>query len=194
MAQGAATMGIWGLWAAACFLGVKVISRYPAGYGWKTSAELNDRILWPSSVDVVHPTDQITFHILWCSTRDDMTRQHWVANHFVPLMKLHCAPESVSVVSSDEQTDGQPEPRVGDTFLVLWKGVKWVAQILSHNPEHETVLISFMWERGVAGTGVYYWPGKEDLSEEPVSCLEKKVTLALDEKLSTHRQQFFQIV
>lgn len=179
-------MGIWGLWAAACFLGVKVISRYPACYGWETSAELNDRILCPSSVDVVHPTDQITFHILWCSTREDMQRRHWVANHFVPLMKIDRAP--------DEQTDGQPEPSVGDTFLVLWKGVKWVAQILSHNPEHGTVLISFMWERGVGGTGVYYWPGKEDLSEEPVSCLEKKVTLALDEKLSTHRLQFFRIV
>ena len=74
-------MGIWQLHAIASIMEREVYSVYPNDRGLTVRGDLNRRIQ-PRLLNCTEPA-----HILWTSTRnDEMTVEHWIPNHFVPLL------------------------------------------------------------------------------------------------------------
>ena len=76
----AAFMGIWQMFALASVLQTLICSIYPVKGNPNVRNDFHRIIMRKSD----H-----TVHILWTSTRQDMTNEHWVPNHFVPVIPLH---------------------------------------------------------------------------------------------------------
>ena len=91
-------MGIWQVAAAAHAIGRPVLSVYPQ-LGWESYQTINNRMLMPGTADPF--CAQKPLHIMWTSSRKDMTPIHWTADHFVPLLPL-TDPDQEVLVTDDE--------------------------------------------------------------------------------------------
>lgn len=79
-------MGMWQVMAAANVFQAPVLSVYPSLIESKEPDFYKlffDRTIMPRN-----PITTQTLVILWSSTRDDVSIEHWAANHVVPLMPL----------------------------------------------------------------------------------------------------------
>ena len=74
--------GIWQVFALASVLGCPVCSVYPRKGNPSVRADLNRRILPRAQ------TSNREVYIMWTSVRTDQTSEHWVPNHFVPLLPI----------------------------------------------------------------------------------------------------------
>ncbi|XP_050391948.2 uncharacterized protein LOC126810751 [Patella vulgata] len=93
-------MGIWQLHALSSILGVKIFSVYPQ-LGNKGVREHLHRLILPqtkcSRTDIIQ--------IMWTSTRtQELTREHWLPNHFVPALPYTTPPEPATTSTTP------PEP------------------------------------------------------------------------------------
>lgn len=75
-------IGIGQLFAIASVLNSRVISVYPQLGSPIVRKDLN-RLIMPRNIN-----HEDTIKIMWYSTRQDLTMQHWIPNHFVPLLPL----------------------------------------------------------------------------------------------------------
>ena len=175
-------MGIWQLAAVAHLLDVDINSIYP-NLGWDVAIKLNDRFIKPSR------NSNTTWHILWSSGREDMTPEHWVPNHFVPLLPMYCTSDARA---DSGDADADMSPSEGDHFLTIFHGREYVARVLKCLPDENLVQLAYMCEKS-ADSGIWYWPTVEDLSHEPVSNLLRKVQLVMDEKISNQRMQYYKV-
>lgn len=90
-------MGIWQLYALASVLGHPLFSVYP---------ERGNPVVRQQLHRIIHPRIQssdVKLHIMWTATRDDMPDEHWVPNHFVPLLPI-APPDLSTEKSAPEQT------------------------------------------------------------------------------------------
>jgi len=77
-------MGIWQLHALASVLDTPIYSIYPKLGNPNVRTDLN-RLIIPREND----NHKDAIYILWTSTRtNDMTNEHWVPNHFVPVLPI----------------------------------------------------------------------------------------------------------
>ena len=90
-------MGLWQFFAASVVLSCPIQSLYP-NKGWFQCRQICNRLISPPHSN---PGD-LVLSLLWTSTRDDMEDEHWVPNHFVPVIKLR-RPFLVEVVSDFNQ-------------------------------------------------------------------------------------------
>ncbi|XP_060601387.1 SH3 domain-containing protein 21-like [Ruditapes philippinarum] len=74
-------MGIWQLFALSSVLKKKFTSLYPI-IGQSSVKQVLNRSILPRQGD--HNEPSVT--VMWTSTRTDMVPQHWIPNHFVPLL------------------------------------------------------------------------------------------------------------
>lgn len=75
-------MGMWQVMAAANLLKVRIASYYPQR-GQLYNAKFFNRTIVPKQLNSPH-----CLNLLWCSSRQDMPSEYWVANHIVPLMPV----------------------------------------------------------------------------------------------------------
>ena len=88
--------GMWHLFAAANILHSKVISVFP-DKGEGDMRSLAKRTILPK-----RDQSATSKFIMWTSHREDLTDEHWVPNHFVPLLPLHPSSDEPSVVVEEE--------------------------------------------------------------------------------------------
>ncbi|XP_071122434.1 uncharacterized protein [Mytilus edulis] len=104
-------MGIWQLFAIASVLNSRVISVYPQLGSPVVRKDLN-RLIMPRNIN-----HEDTIKIMWSSTRQDLTMQHWIPNHFVPLLPLLGDIDQIDIVDLNvgqiELKVGEMEPEVG---------------------------------------------------------------------------------
>lgn len=180
-----AYMGLWQVAAAANVLCRPVVSLYPEK-GWEVFQHLNNRTLHPRQ----NQSDNPVF-ILWTSARQDVSDEHWTANHFVPL--LPASTNSTPVIEPDLnnaflQADGQDAtPALNNLYLALWQGKNYVARVDAIDAD--IVLLNFMSERD----GLFSWPSTEDTSWEHASALQRPVELQLVASRSSQRNQYYRI-
>ena len=74
--------GLWGVMALASVLGVRIFSVYPQ-LGPKTTREKLHRWIYPRETRNPGPA-----FIMWTSHRENMLKEHWVANHFTILLPI----------------------------------------------------------------------------------------------------------
>ncbi|GFR81965.1 vertnin [Elysia marginata] len=79
-------LGLWHLHAAAQILQRGIVSLYPL-LGPPQTRDLMARAFLPLDIDDGNSSDP--FYILWTSNRSDMNKEHWVANHVVPMIKMY---------------------------------------------------------------------------------------------------------
>ncbi|KAH3696068.1 hypothetical protein DPMN_083531 [Dreissena polymorpha] len=90
-------MGIWQLHGMSTVLDTPIYSVYPKLGNGSVRKDLN-RLLLPAS-----ESDKDPIIILWSSNRDDMTSEHWVPNHFVPLIPILNDDESTGDYITEEE-------------------------------------------------------------------------------------------
>ncbi|KAL3873588.1 hypothetical protein ACJMK2_036685 [Sinanodonta woodiana] len=82
-------MGIWQIFALPSVLQQKVFSIYPKLGNVNVRKDLH-KIIHPR----VNVCENRILYIMWTSTRSDMTRGHWLPNHFVPVLPIDETVES----------------------------------------------------------------------------------------------------
>ena len=186
-------MGIWQVAAAAHAIGRPVLSVYPQ-LGWESYQTINNRMLMPGTADPF--CAQKPLHIMWTSSRKDMTPIHWTADHFVPLLPL-TDPDQEVLVTDDEDNapslllDISTTPAVDlqdELYFVLGRVSSTLPSSL--DVDSDMVLLDFMTETD----GFYTWTNKEDTSWESVSVVITKAQLELVPDRSTQRRQLFHLV
>ena len=131
-----------------------------------------------------------------------MQDEHWVANHFVPVISV-TRPKVVKVVSKQVQMSEPLQqstvettptlsnyinPTVNSFYKIQWSGKIFVAQVLELSADSDGYAgIRFMEEKD----NLYCWPEKDDLSWEHASDFLQEVVLHLDEGSSYQRKQWF---
>ncbi|MCG8046239.1 MAG: hypothetical protein N0E48_11390, partial [Candidatus Thiodiazotropha endolucinida] len=80
-------MGIWQIHALSSILKIPIYSAYPDLGNSNVRKDLH-KVVKP-----IQETNSDPVFILWTSNREDMTVEHWVPNHFVPLLKLRDTPD-----------------------------------------------------------------------------------------------------
>lgn len=93
-------MGIWQIHGLASVIKRPVFSVYPNLGHINVRRDLN-RIVTPRNMTDEN-INSSPVHIMWSSTRMDMTTQHWVPNHFVPLLPMMPAVDVVQLPSDLE--------------------------------------------------------------------------------------------
>ena len=181
--QNAALIGAWQVMAASEMLQVKICSIYPE-LGWDANRDLLNRMFVPQEAQ-----DNIILRIMWSSNREDLTMEHWTANHVLPLLP------SLQDIADDMQNDVlntgflADMPQVGEFYHVNWHGQQYVGQVV--DIDKNLALVSFLAE---TADGLFYWPSRADRGWEPADQIKGRVELVLDKLKSTQRTQFFNII
>ena len=76
-------MGMWQLMALSSVLGIALFSVYPP-FGPEAHRQTLHRCILPRTAS--EPVD--IAYVMWCSTREDMQPEYWVANHFTLLLPM----------------------------------------------------------------------------------------------------------
>jgi hypothetical protein len=142
-----AYMGIWQIFALANVLQCPIMSCYPEFINSEVRNCLH-RLVFPSHTSKA----SAIAHILWTSTRLDMTPQNWIPNHFVPLVEIDKSLKTISdenttaeidVVGStagdllQESVDEVPEPHdIGEPS-------KPVAEFVDREHDNITTLVRY---------------------------------------------------
>ena len=87
---------MWHLFAVANILHSKVVSIFP-DKGEEDMRSLAKRTILPQDQSATSAK-----FIMWTSHREDLTEEHWVPSHFVPLLPLHPSSDEPSVVVEEE--------------------------------------------------------------------------------------------
>jgi hypothetical protein len=77
-----AYMGIWQMHSFSSVLKLTVLSIYPEHGNPEVRALLN-RMVYPRD-----GRSNLKAQILWTTTRMDMNNNHWISNHFVPVLSI----------------------------------------------------------------------------------------------------------
>ena len=185
--QNGMTMGLWQLAAAANVLGAPICSVYP-DKGWAVHRNLNNRTLRP-----LNPQQHgCVVYIMWTSTRDDVIETHWTANHFVPLLHISTANETITVDCGPFSLYNKfrlSDVNVSDFFILTWKGqdiVGRVDEILADS----MLFLNFM----VNERGFLVWPLSPDTSHEHIAVLKEKVQMEFVSEKSSYRKQYYRMV
>ncbi|ESO85590.1 hypothetical protein LOTGIDRAFT_155079 [Lottia gigantea] len=76
-------MVIWHLFASSSIIGYPIYSVYPERGNPNIRHDLH-RIIHP----IIPKREEKIIYIMWSTCRTDMTMEHWIPNHFVPLLPL----------------------------------------------------------------------------------------------------------
>ena len=181
--QDGSFMGLWQLFAAAFILRLPLQSLFP-DKGWDLYRQFCTRLISPPNV-----VGLSTFRILWSSVRFDMSDEHWVPNHFVPLMAISrpkLVQVTLPVIHSVPSEVESIVPVVNSFYKVCWNKSVYVAQVLDLSQDGQA-LVRFMVERD----NLYCFPSEDDTSWEFFSIFLQEVILTLNESCSTQRKQWF---
>ena len=77
-----AYMGIWQMHSFSSVLKMTVLSIYPE-HGNPEERALLNRMVYPRD-----GRSDLKAQILWTTTRMDMNNNHWISNHFVPVLSI----------------------------------------------------------------------------------------------------------
>ena len=108
-------------------------------------------------------TEQKVF-VMWSSSRTDAVAEHWVPNHFVPLM----LPQAQECIGA---------PKRGSFHLISWNGSDYIGQVQDLDELLEMACVSFLSRRG--NTNMYSLPVRADYSWEPFTAFQLEVTLTV---------------
>jgi hypothetical protein len=94
-------MGIWQIHALSSVLNTPVFSIYPKLGNPRVRLDLN-RVVLPRnySNSEINPV-----YIFWTSTRSDMNSQHWIPNHFVPVVPIDDLGNDKKGIHAESQQD-----------------------------------------------------------------------------------------
>ncbi|KAH3818564.1 hypothetical protein DPMN_120285 [Dreissena polymorpha] len=127
-------MGIWQLHALSTVLDTPIYSVYPKLGNESVRKDLN-RLLLPAT-----ESDKDPIFILWSSNRDDMTSEHWVPNHFVPLIPIlnddestddYITEEEISLTKGDDRNNFEKD--VNDITIYVYE---------NENEEYDVALVN----------------------------------------------------
>lgn len=154
-------MGLWQLFAAAQIFRCCLVSIYP-DLGWSALRDIHNRTITPPSA----VTNRPPIHLMWSSDREDLTEEHWTANHILPLrtptVPTSPSPSSQSQLPPEddlntafiEDTD-DAVPSVGCFYSVRWRDWKqYIAQVEDIDEESRMVLLNFLCK--TTQTALYY--------------------------------------
>ncbi|XP_070210071.1 uncharacterized protein [Littorina saxatilis] len=161
--------GLWEFFGLSMALKLPIQSVYPP-MGWELYQRHCNRIVRAPGV-----SKNQKLMVFWSSLRGSAgPPEHWVPNHFVPL-----------VLSEDPAR----VPKVGSTYLCPWAGSLYPCTVLETDELLRLSLVQFMKKKGAG----WCW-SKGDYSWEPSSLLDREISLQLMEELSTRRCQVFKYV
>ncbi|XP_070193526.1 uncharacterized protein [Littorina saxatilis] len=192
-------VNMWAVYAAANILQVPIMSVYP------DKGEQEKQLLAKRTIVPFEKTSRPSCFIMWTTNRDDMVPEWWKANHFVPLLPMHPAEEPSVQVHDELKTaflDGSAAPladnldsfpATDDFFLLRWQDNRdYVCQVAEMDMQQLEVLVNFMCQQDDS----FYWGSRPDSSWETLDCFlanSKKVSMRLNEDLSTQRRVLFDI-
>ncbi len=97
-------MGIWQVHALSSVLNAPVRSVHPKKGQPNVRKDLN-RLIMPCNAQT--SISAFPAHIMWTSARADMVDEHWVANHFVPVLPLENGSKNMTQTSNQSLADQQ---------------------------------------------------------------------------------------
>ena len=147
-------LGIWQLFALASVLGINVKSVYPNRGNPNVQRDLH-RTIFPKEAS---STNKV-IHIMWTTTRaEDMTQQHFVPNHFVPL-----------VHKNNEENFLDQHNYLSKHVLAEYDGQYYPGIVL--NEDDEDVEVKCMHR---IGNNRFFWPPLDDVcwyTKDKVMCI-----------------------
>ena len=190
-------MGLWQLFAAAEMFKCTIDVVYPVK-GGEVLRRMHHRKIQP-----LQPCPSLTLclHLMWSTSREDQTVEHWTANYILPL--LPASEEDMphdelntEVIHHEESGDCGPRnhaisPEISAFYSITWRdGKRYICQALDVDEHGQMILLKFMAQRG----DLYFWPRPRDTSWEPFKSIEQKVrNIILNEEKSTQRVQYFTV-
>ena len=113
-------MGMWQLCALASVLGKKLVSVHPKKGNLNIRKDLH-RTIEPR-ISSSNPND--CAYIMWTSARRDMSKGHWQANHFVPLLAFQSAKSEKSIRKAEKSFYETTDKQSVNTNGTKYKGLK----------------------------------------------------------------------
>lgn len=104
------SMGIWHLFALSDVLGCRIVSVYPE-LGGKLP-----RMVLGRNISPLVKKNSTPFVVMWTSTREDMTSENWIPDHFVPLLQPIVIPDFLDS-SADDVVDQGCRPVFDNTMI-----------------------------------------------------------------------------
>ncbi|XP_052227670.1 uncharacterized protein LOC127842276 [Dreissena polymorpha] len=104
-----AYMGIWQIFALASVIQTPIRSVYPQKGNVNVRHDLN-RLILPRTQTSSEPV-----HIMWTSTRQDLLLEHWIPNHFVPLVPFTTPDKDCETTAEVNRTVESEQPDTCDT-------------------------------------------------------------------------------
>ena len=123
-------MGIWQLFALANVLNCAIYSVYPNKGNETVRNDLN-RCILPRQ-----PSKSRAVYIMWTNTRADITTEHWVPNHFVPLVPYNTADDLTTM--NGESRNKQDNERNEGTEITSMSNTEKGTNIESKMTNEET--------------------------------------------------------
>ena len=124
-------MGIWQIFALSSVLQQKVFSIYPKLGNVNVRKDLH-KIIHPR----VNVCENRILYVMWTSTRSDMTRGHWLPNHFVPVLPIDETVESKD--QANEQQNEFEDHEIEMETNVTCENYEMAANVTSVNNEMAT--------------------------------------------------------
>ena len=141
-------MGIWQLHALSNVLNVPVRSIYPKKGNPNVRKDLNRMIMPLTMVENVSAV-----HIMWTSTRSDMVNEHWIPNHFVPVL-----PVAYQQQGTLDQAPESTENFLGQYVLVKYRDTYYPGIVL--DVDTDAVYVECMHRVGKRSDNCFFWPPK----------------------------------
>ena len=162
--------GLWEFFAASHVLQRPIQSVYPS-LGWPIyKLHCNRIIRAPGCVG----SDKL--YIMWSSDRTDTVSEHWVPNHFVPVVLR-------------TQTVGVPLR--GSFHLIQWNRMEYAGQVRETDELLGVACVSFTSRK--PNSNLLFWPLRADLSWESFGSFQEEVSLHLVEEASSQRCQYYAV-
>ena len=162
--------GLWELFAASHVLQCPIQSVYPS-LGWPIyKLQCSHIIRAPGCVG----SDKL--YTMWSSDRTDTVSEHWVPNHFVPVVLR-------------TQTVGVPLR--GSFHLIQWNRMEHAGQVRETDELLGVACVSFMSRK--PNSKLLFWPLCADLLWESFGSFQEEVSLHLVEEASSQRCQYYAV-
>ena len=148
-------MGIWQIHALASVLGTPIQSIYPQLGNPNVRRDLHRLIMPQSEIGGVNPV-----HIMWTSTRTDMVNNHWIPNHFVPMLPLQAGNNSTVTNAFPPHANGisVTSDFLDQYVLVNYDGKYYPGRVV--DTDTCDVYVDCMHHVGPKTNNTYFWPPK----------------------------------